>query len=164
MATLLYCIYANSTPLVVGGSEKAQNYADLIYGWSQEPLENIVTTYIGFISTLNNSLKDTPNLYKQYIVQCVDQFDSKKYKPFPILAKTIFTWCMQATEIFLKDFLCGTHQIFLFIHFEIKWASRINLNFLWYSMNFLFSTKYVSKVACIHQVCKNWKWLVFLLS
>ena len=34
-----YCIYADLTPLVgvgewVGGSEKVQNYADVIYGWS----------------------------------------------------------------------------------------------------------------------------------
>ena len=32
-ANVQYCIYADSTPLV-GGSEKAQNYADVIYGWS----------------------------------------------------------------------------------------------------------------------------------
>ena len=32
-AVVQYCIYADLTPLV-GGSEKIQNYADVIYGWS----------------------------------------------------------------------------------------------------------------------------------
>jgi hypothetical protein len=31
----------------------------------------------------------------------------------------------------IENFLCGTHEIFPFIHFEITWTGRINLKFFW---------------------------------
>ena len=36
-ADVQYCIYADLTPKV-GGSERVQNYADVIYGWSLSTL------------------------------------------------------------------------------------------------------------------------------
>ena len=39
-ADVQYCIYAD----IVGGSEKVQNYADVIYGWSLTQQYNITVT------------------------------------------------------------------------------------------------------------------------